>query len=109
MQKRSTKREFGRQLRDMRKNPKLRLLLDRPIEVSQLPPFVPRGIASAFSLLSTRTLMRYEGKGLTPIRRGRQSVCYERGEFLKGLEIKDTPGSAPRYTAAARGTPASQR
>jgi hypothetical protein len=87
MQKRSTKRELGRQLRDMRKNPKLRLLLDRPIEVSQLPPFVPRGIASAFSLLSTRTLLRYEGKGLTPIRRGRQSVCYERGEFLRWLGI----------------------
>jgi hypothetical protein len=38
--KRSTKREFGRQLHNMTKSPKLKFLLDHPIETWMLPPII---------------------------------------------------------------------
>lgn len=80
-------------------SPKLRNLLERPVEVSMLPPLIPRGVGAAFALLSIRTLARYENKpnGLTPIRRGTQNVYYERGEFLRWLGI-EPPEPAPTPT-----------
>jgi hypothetical protein len=80
-------------------SPKLRNLLERPVEVSMLPPLIPRGVGAAFALLSIRTLARYENKpnGLTPIRRGTQNVYYERGEFLRWLGI-EPPEPAPAPT-----------
>jgi hypothetical protein len=80
-------------------NPKLRVLLDKPVEIWQLPPLIPRSIGAAFALLSVRTLVRNEkAGGLTPIRRGPQSVYYERGQFLKWLGIEPSepaPASTP--------------
>ena len=83
-----------------RQNPKLRVLLDKPVEIWQLPPLIPRSIAAAFALLSVRTLVRNEkGGGLTPIRCGPQSVYYERGQFLKWLGIEPSePAPAPTPT-----------
>jgi hypothetical protein len=68
---------------------KSRNLLTRPIEISMLRPFIPRPIAADFAVCSRKTLIRAEQKGqLIPIRRGDQSVCYERSAFLKFLGIK---------------------
>ena len=63
--------------------PKTRALLERPIEISMLPPLVARGVAADFIGCSTRTLIRAEREGkLTAIRRGEQNVSYERKQFL---------------------------
>ena len=68
---------------------KSRFLLERPIEVSQLPPLIPRPTAADFALLSRKTLIRAEQKGqLTPIRRGDQNVSYERSQFLRFLGLQ---------------------
>ena len=47
-----------------------------------------QGVAAAFALMSKRSLWRAEQEGkLTPIRRGKQNVSYERGELLRFLGI----------------------
>jgi hypothetical protein len=82
----------------MRKgNPKLGILhlQERAIETRQLPPFLPRAVASVYSLLSTRTLARHEIEGeLVPIRRG-QTIYYEREQFLRWLLGVQAPEPAP--------------
>ena len=78
-------------------SPKIRDLPERPIELEQLPRFIPRVLAARFASLSTRSLLRHEGHGLTPIRRGQQTIYYERGEFLRwlGIQPPDAPVTAP--------------
>ena len=64
-------------------------LLDKAIEIWQLPPLVSRQIAVKFSDLSERTYMRAEQKGLLhPINRNSQSVSYDRRELLKFLGLE---------------------
>ena len=76
-------------------NRQIKLILRPPIEVAALPPLVPRVLAAAFSLYSTRTLSRHEKKGaLTAIRVGSQRVFYKREEFLRWLGI-EPPEPAP--------------
>jgi hypothetical protein len=74
----------------MRKDdPKTRNLLERPIELSQLPPLIPRPVGAKFAVLSPKTLARAEREGkLTPIRRGKTNVSYDREEFLRWLGIE---------------------
>lgn len=63
-------------------NVKTRLLLDRAINVEQLPARVPRGVAADFVPCDKRTLLRAEKRGdLTPYRRG-QLVTYDRTGVL---------------------------
>jgi hypothetical protein len=54
-----------------------------PIPVEALPPLVPRQLAARFMQQHPRTLARAEGNGLTPIRRNRRVVLYEKGELLR--------------------------
>jgi hypothetical protein len=90
-------------------NPKVKLLLPRAIELHKLPYFIPRSIASAFGLVSVRTLIRHENKpnGLIPIRRGSQSVVYERSNFLRwrlgsaAPELAPAPAPAPETSTEA--------
>ena len=64
-------------------------LLDRAIEIWQLPPLTPRPLAVKFSTLSERTFMRAEAKGLLhPIKRNSQAVSYDRRELLKFLGLE---------------------
>jgi hypothetical protein len=70
--------------------PKTRALLDRSIEIQQLPVAVPRGVGADFVPCSVRTLIRAEKLGqLTPIRRG-QNVSYLREEFLRWVGLAET-------------------
>lgn len=67
---------------------KTRRLLETPIEVDMLPPYVPRAVAVDFSQLCARTFLRAERQGLLkPIRRGVQAVSYERSDLLRFLGI----------------------
>lgn len=80
---RATQKLLGKRVR-----PKTRLLLERAIEVSMLPPLVARGIAADFVPCSIRTLIRAEKLGqLTAIRRGQQNVSYERSQFLRWVGL----------------------
>jgi hypothetical protein len=92
-------------------NRKLKLMLQPPIEVWQLPPFVPRGLAAAFSLYSSRTLKRAENKpnGLIPIRRGHQRIFYERTQFLKWLGFVEPPEPAPAPVSPTPTEPSRRR
>jgi hypothetical protein len=69
-------------------NVKTRLLLDRAIELSQLPVRIPRGVAADFIPCDKRTLLRAEKRALLrPYRRG-QLVTYDRTEFLRYCGIQ---------------------
>jgi hypothetical protein len=64
-------------------------LLKKSIELSQLPPLIPRPIAARFACVSPKTLARAEKAGhLTPIKRNQTNVAYDRGEFLRFLGIE---------------------
>jgi hypothetical protein len=54
------------------------LLIERAIQVEELPPLVPRPLAARFGFVSTRTLKNHEGRGLTPIKRNARSVSYRK-------------------------------
>jgi hypothetical protein len=83
-------------MRKKSSNPKVRALLERPIEIEELPPIVPRPVAAAFSLLNPRTLLRAEEEGkLTPIKRGKQSVSYRRDELLRFLGLTKSKAEPP--------------
>ena len=72
--------------RNSRKKPGL---LDKAIEIWQLPPLVQRQLAVQFSNLSERTFQRAEERGLIhPIRRNSRTVSYDRRELLKFLGLE---------------------
>jgi hypothetical protein len=83
----------------MKISPKVRNLLERPIEVQMLPALIPGAVAAICSSFDTRTLLRHEQQGeLTPVRVGSQRVFYRREEFLRWLGIeppKPAPAPAP--------------
>lgn len=71
-------------------SPKARKLLDRAIEVNQLPPVVSRPVAVLFSGLSSRTFRRAERTGkIVPIKRNRSSTFYRRSDLLAYLGIEN--------------------
>jgi hypothetical protein len=71
-------------------SPKVRKLLDRAIEISQLPPIVSRPLAVNFSGLSSRTFRRAEAAGLlAPVKRNRSSTFYRRADLLRYLGIEN--------------------
>jgi len=78
-------------------------LIERAIQVEELPPLVPRPLAAKFGFVSTRTLANYEGRGLTPIKRNARSVSYRREELLEffGLKESTQPKRRPRGRTAA--------
>ena len=92
---------------------KVRPLPERPIKLEDLPPLVPRDLAAAVALLTVRTMARNEnvpdGLGLTPIKRGKQRVYYERGAFLKWLglpapePVETQPAKSPRNRKLSKG------
>jgi hypothetical protein len=60
------------------------------IKVEQLPALVPRSLAADFALLTERTLLRAERKGLlSPIKRNLRTVSYRKEELLKFLGIEE--------------------
>ena len=82
---RETEKILGRK----KVRPKTRALLERSIEVAQLPVVVPRGVGADFVPCSVRTLARAEQRGeLTAIRRG-QSIGYDRTQFLRWVGIAE--------------------
>jgi hypothetical protein len=71
-------------------SPKVRKLLDRAIEPSQLPFLVSRPVAVLFSGLSSRTFRRAERSGLiVAIKRNRSSTFYRRSDLLAYLGIEN--------------------
>ena len=70
-------------------------MIERAIQLEELPVVVPRRLAAKFAAMSTRTLQNYEApKGpLNPIKRNSRSVSYHRSELLKFLGI-DEPTKA---------------
>jgi hypothetical protein len=70
--------------------PSTKRLLKQAITVEMLPAYPSRSLASVFSNIHPRTLSRYEGKGLTPIRRNSRAVCYEKNELLRFLGVLST-------------------
>jgi hypothetical protein len=74
----------------MKVSPKTRQLLDRAIEVHQLPPLVSRPLAVNFSGLSARTFRRAERRGeIAAIKRNRSSTFYRRSDLLAFLGIEN--------------------
>ena len=71
-------------------SPKARKLLDRAIEVTQLPPLVSRPLAVNFSGLSARTFRRAERRGeIAPVKRNRSSTFYRRADLLRYLQLEN--------------------
>ena len=82
---RETEKILGRK----KVRPKTKALLERAIEVRQLPVIIARGICADFVPCSMRTLARAEQRQeLTPIRRG-QSIFYARSQFLRWLGVAE--------------------
>ena len=67
------------------------LLIERAIQIEELPALVPRTMAARFGAMSTRTLKNHEApRGpLNPVRRNSRSVSYLREELLAFLGIPE--------------------
>jgi hypothetical protein len=80
-------------------------LIERAVQLEELGPVVPRGLAARFGCVSPRTLKNHEyPKGpLNPIRRNARSVAYLRTEVLAffGLTEPQPKRRVPRRRTAA--------
>ena len=79
-------------------------ILKEAIQIEQLPPMVPRPLACDFALLSARTFIRAEEKGLLRAFKGSSKqapVSYRKAELLRYLGIVDEKPAPRRRRAAA--------